>query len=65
MLGHQLSEDEMSITVKCLIAELEKIENKLLEVEVLPHQAISYPAQIDRVKHSSQNKKVFIITGGK
>ncbi len=46
----------MPITVKRLIAELEKIENKYLEVEV--YLSKMYP--INGVKESNYSKKVLI-----
>lgn len=39
----------MAITVKKLIAELEKIENKFLEVEIMANNK-SEPQEIDQVK---------------
>jgi hypothetical protein len=39
----------MAITIKRLIAELSKIDNKLLEVEIQPNNK-SEPLEIDRVE---------------
>jgi hypothetical protein len=50
----------MSITVKKLIAELEKIENKFLEVEVCHIGSWQGYMEIDRVKKI--DKKVIIYT---
>jgi hypothetical protein len=50
----------MVMTVKKLIAELEKIENKFLEVEIM---SPSYsPWAVDRVVKPSQQKKVFLVS---
>lgn len=50
----------MSMTVKKLISELEKIENKYLEVECYLTINVYKPFEIDLVKKS--DKKVFIFT---
>lgn len=48
------------MTVKKLISELEKIENKLLEVEIM---SPSYnPYAVDRVVKPSTQKKVYIVS---
>ena len=48
------------MTVKKLIAELEKIDNKFLEVEMMSPSYNPYP--LDRVVTSSNNKKVFLVS---
>ncbi len=50
----------MTMTVRKLINELEKIENKFLEVEVMSPSYNPYP--VERVVHSSNNKKVFLVS---
>lgn len=50
----------MVMTVKKLISELEKIENKFLEVEVMSPSYSPYP--IDRVVKPAQQKKVFLVS---
>jgi len=50
----------MSITVKKLITELEKIDNKFLEVEMMSPSYSPYP--IDRIIKSENNKKVYLIS---
>jgi hypothetical protein len=50
----------MSMTVKKLISELEKIENKFLEVELISPSYAPYP--VDAVQVSKANKKVFLIS---
>lgn len=50
----------MTMTVKKLIAELEKIENKFLEVEIMSPSYNPYP--LDRVIKPAQQKKVFLVT---
>ncbi len=50
----------MTITVKKLIEELEKIENKLLEVECHVTDSRAVTHQIESVK--KVNKKVLIFT---
>lgn len=50
----------MVMTVKKLIAELEKIENKFLEVEIMSPSYNPYP--VDRVVKPSQQKKVFLVS---
>ena len=50
----------MTMTVKRLIGELEKIENKFLEVEIMSPSF--NPLPVNRVVLSKSNKKVFIIT---
>lgn len=47
----------MAITVKRLIAELEKIENKFLEVEVMPNNRLD-PFELDQIK--KVDKKVLL-----
>lgn len=49
----------MSITVKRLIAELEKIENKLLEVEVALIDKATLEPEIRAIQQ--WNKKVMIV----
>lgn len=49
----------MSMTVKRLISELEKIENKLLEVEISLYDRITLESEIIGVQ--KQGKKVMII----
>lgn len=50
----------MTMTVKKLIAELEKINNKYLEVEIMSPAYNPYPLQ--RVVVSNNNKKVYIVS---
>jgi hypothetical protein len=49
----------MSITVKKLISELEKIENKFLEVEVLDYAILAKNSSIRGIRE--MNKKLFIL----
>lgn len=50
----------MAMTVRKLISELEKIENKYLEVEIM---SPSYnPYGVGRVVKSSSQKKVFLVS---
>lgn len=50
----------MSMTVKKLISELEKIENKFLEVEVYSLETTYTVYEIDTIR--KVNKKVLIFT---
>jgi hypothetical protein len=50
----------MSMTVKKLISELEKIENKYLEVEIMSPSYNPYP--LERIVNSTNNKKVFLFS---
>lgn len=53
----------MTMTVKKLISELEKIDNKFLEVETIGSTRSSdeYASQIKNVKLSGNGKKVLIL----
>jgi len=50
----------MSITVKKLISELEKIENKFLEVEIYDLDSRNYFKPIEGVRKT--DKKILILT---
>ena len=48
----------MAITVKKLISELEKIENKFLEVEIM---SLTFDSlELDKVMYKKGDKKVFL-----
>lgn len=50
----------MVMTVKKLISELEKIDNKFMEVEIM---SPSYnPYSVNRVVKHSNQKKVYLVT---
>jgi hypothetical protein len=50
----------MPMTVKKLIAELEKIENKYLEVEFLNTEGAYSYLELDRVSQTARKGKVII-----
>ena len=50
----------MSMTVKKLISELEKIENKYLEVEFLNTEGKYSFVELDHISKFSERKKVII-----
>lgn len=50
----------MAMTVKKLISELEKIDNKFLEVEII--SPAYNPYSLSRVTKSSNQKKVYLVS---
>lgn len=50
----------MSITVKRLLIELEKIENKFLEVEVLLNDVSTLTPEIFSIKESQRKVLIFL-----